>query len=359
MSMPGDGGSAPRVHGGPQDAELRALGIDPATLVDFSVNTNPYGPCPALVEAIRTAPIDRYPDPTGRAAREALGSALDVAPDELALGNGAAELLWTLARALVRPGTKVLVVEPTFCELRAAATAAGAHVVEWRARSENDFAIDLDAVGARARAEDAALVYLCTPNTPTGTGVPAADIARWAAADPHRVVVLDQSFLSLSERFSDAAVAMPPNVVRVRSLTKDHAIPGVRVGYLIASRELVARVEDQRPAWMTSAMAQAAAIAACGQQAFVDDSRRALLADRDALAGELSRLRLAPVPSTAGFFLVRVGDARELRHRLLARHRILVRDCASFGLPEYVRLAARPAADRARLVAALAEEHAR
>src|SRR5687768_2805436 len=105
-----------RVHGGPQDDELRALEIDPATLVDFSVNTNPYGPCAALVEAIRTAPIDRYPDPTARAAREVLARTLDASPDELALGNGAADLLWTLARVLVRPGTNVLMVEPTFCE---------------------------------------------------------------------------------------------------------------------------------------------------------------------------------------------------------------------------------------------------
>lgn len=354
-----DGSRAARVHGGPQDAELRALNIDPATLVDFSVNTNPYGPCPAMVDAIREAPIDRYPDPTGRAAREALARTLDVAPDELALGNGAAELLWTLARALVRPGTKVVMVEPTFCELRAAAAAAGAHIAEWRAAPEQGFAIDLDAVASRARTEEAELVYLCTPNTPTGAGLPAADVARWAEAHPRCVVVLDQSFLSLSERFADAEVAMPANVVRIRSLTKDHAIPGVRVGYLIGSRDLVARVEEQRPAWMTSAMAQAAAIAACGHEAFVADSRRKLLADRDELAAELVRIGLPPVPSTAGFFLVRTSRASELRHRLLARHRILVRDCASFGLPDHIRLAARPSADRARLVRALAEEHTR
>ncbi len=358
MSMP-DGSRAVRVHGGPQDAELRALNLDPTTLVDFSVNTNPYGPCPAMVDAIRRAPIDRYPDPTGRAAREALAHALDVTPDELALGNGAAELLWTLARALVRPGTKVLVAEPTFCELRAAAAAAGAHIAEWRATPEQSFAIDLDAVAARARADQAELVYLCTPNTPTGAGLPADDVARWAKAHTHCVVILDQSFLSLSERFADADVAMPDNVVRIRSLTKDHAIPGVRVGYLIGSRELVARVEEERPAWMTSAMAQAAAIAACHQRAFVDDSRRTLLADRDALAAELVQIGLSPVPSTAGFFVVRTGRASELRHRLLVRHGILVRDCASFGLPDYIRLAARPAADRARLVSALAEGHAR
>jgi histidinol-phosphate/aromatic aminotransferase/cobyric acid decarboxylase-like protein len=349
-------GVATRVHGGPQDAELRSLGIDPAALIDFSVNTNPYGPCPAVVEAIRTARIDRYPDPTARAARDVMARALDVSPDELALGNGAAELLWTLARELVGPGTTVLMVEPTFCEFRAAAAAARARIVEWRASPEDGFTIDLAALSASARIEQAAVVYLCTPNTPTGATLPAIDIARWAGAHRRCTVVLDQSFLSLSERFADADVPMPPNVIRIRSLTKDHAIPGVRIGYLIAPPSLVARVEAQRPAWMTSAAAQAAAIAACEQDAFVDASRRTLLADRDRLAAELPRLGLAAVPSTAGFFLVRTGRASELRARLLARHRILVRDCASFGLPDHIRLAARPHADRVRLVHALREE---
>jgi histidinol-phosphate aminotransferase len=344
-----------RVHGGPQDDELRALGIAAASLVDFSVNTNPYGPSRTMVDAIRCAAIDRYPDPTGRAAREAMSVVLGVTLDEIALGNGAAELLWTLARVLVAPRTKVLIVEPTFCELRAAAAAIGADIREWRATAERNFAIDLDAIVALARTEHAEVLYLCTPNTPTGAGVAAVDIARAAEAIPHCTVVLDQSFLSLSERATDLDVAMPANVVRIRSLTKDHAIPGVRIGYLLASRELVTRVEQQRPAWMTSAMAQVAAVVACREHAFVADSRRKLFADRDELARAVAQLDFPTMPSTAGFFLMRTRRASALREWLLARHRILVRDCASFGLPEYIRLAARPPADRARLVDALAK----
>lgn len=359
MSMDEPMVKSPRVHGGPQDEELRALAIDPATLIDFSVNTNPYGPCPAMIEAVRSTRIDVYPDPTGRRAREAIARAIGVSADELVLGNGAAELLWTLARALIRPGAKVLMVEPTFCEFRAAAVAAGAQICEWRASAERDFALDLDAISSCVGTERPAVVYLCTPNTPTGAGLSAAEVARWAVTNPMRTLVLDQSFLSLSERYADAEVAMPSNVVRIRSLTKDHAIPGVRVGYLIAPRELVARVEEQRPAWMTSAMAQTAAVVACRERAFVDESRKRILEDRDRLAAEIAALDYTAVPSSAGFFLVHVGQARELRQRLLVRHRILVRDCASFGLPEYVRLASRPAADQVRLIGALTEERAR
>lgn len=346
----------PRVHGGADPAELRRLGLDPARVLDLSVNTNPYGPCPEVLAAIAAAPVDRYPDPSGRDTREAMAAALDVAPDAIALGNGAADLLWTLARALPRGDRPALIVEPTFSELRAALAAAGAPAIEWRARPEDDFAIDLDAIAAAARASRAALVYLCTPNTPTGVTAPAPAIAAWAAALGDVHVILDQSFLSLSDRAGDAAVAMPPNVTRVRSLTKDHAIPGVRVGYLLAAPVITARVEAHRPAWTTGGHALAAARAACAAIDFVADSRRRVLADRARLDASLRRLGLAPVPSSTGFVLVPVGDAAALRHRLLTCRHVLVRDCASFGLPGFVRIAARPPGDQARLVAALEEE---
>jgi histidinol-phosphate/aromatic aminotransferase/cobyric acid decarboxylase-like protein len=344
------------VHGGPQDEELRALGIQSAQLLDFSVSTNPYGPCPGVLEAIRAAPIDRYPDPTGRAVREVMASGLGSAADEIALGNGAAELLWALARALLRSGDGVLVVEPTFCEFRAAVRAVGARIAEWRANPGDGFAIDLPAITRVMRAERARVVYLCAPNTPTGTTVAASEIAAWAEDSPHVSIVLDQSFLSLSERFADAAARMPANVIRVRSLTKEHAIPGVRLGYLLAPAGVVALIEQQRPAWMTSTMAQAAAMAACREPSFVDQSRQKILADRERLACQVERLGLSTVGSTTGFFLVRTAHATALRRRLLVRHHILVRDCASFGLPDFVRLAARPEPDIERLVAALREE---
>jgi len=354
--------SIPRVHGGLPRAELRDLGIAADDVIDFSVSCNPYGPCAAVVDAIRAAPLDRYPDPSATAAREALAATLGTTPDRIALGNGAAELLWTLAGVLVRPGDPVVIVEPAFGELRAAAEHAGARVSEWRARPDDGFAVDLDAVSRTItactanQAHAAKLVYLCAPATPTGTPVPVAAVRALAEVHAATAVVLDQSFLSLSDRFADAGAALPDNVVCVRSLTKDHAIPGVRLGYAIGSPALIARVEHGRSSWTTGAAAQAAAVAACAAGKFVADSRARLLAERAQLAALLGSLGLAPAPSSTGFLVVRAGDARGLRHRLLARHRVLVRDCASYGLPDHIRLAARSAGDRERLAAALRAE---
>jgi histidinol-phosphate/aromatic aminotransferase/cobyric acid decarboxylase-like protein len=257
---------------------------------------------------------------------------------------------------LLRAGDRALLVEPTFSEFRLALGSFGARPVEWRAREADGFAIDLAAVDDARRRTEARVVYLCAPNTPTGCGVPAPAIAELARSSPEATFVVDQSFLSLSEAHADAGVPMPPNVVRVRSITKEHAIPGVRVGYLVGTAELVAAVENSRPAWTTSSMAQAAAIAACEEQAFVAESRSALLFDRGQLQERLAELGLAPLASLTGFFLVRLPRPAELVPRLLARHQLLVRDCASFGLPDFVRIAARPAKDGARLVRALGQE---
>ncbi len=343
-------------HGGLLDAELAALGIARDDVLDLSVNVNPYGPTDAMRTAVRDARIDRYPDPTSSAARAVIAAHVGVEPAAIALGNGAVDLLWTLVRAVLQPGSTVAVVEPTFSELPRAARAADMRVVAWRASTERHFAVDLDEVAALVLGEAPQLLYLCSPGNPTGAAIPADDVARLAERFPRLVVVVDQAFLSLSTRFGDAARAMPPNVVRVRSLTKDHAIPGLRVGYLIAAPEIVARVEAARPPWTTSALAQAATVAALADRAFVDASRERLLADRARLEGSLRALGLAPLPSSTLYVLVPVEGATALRHRMLARHRVLVRDCSSFGLPHFIRICARPERDEARLIEALRQE---
>src|SRR4051812_7970120 len=117
-----------RAHGGIVDDEVAGLGIAASEVIDFSVNVNPYGPTPAMIDAIRSAPLDRYPDPTSSAARRAIGASIGAHEAAIVVGNGAVELMWTLARAFVRPGDTVAIVEPTFSELRAAVTLAGARI---------------------------------------------------------------------------------------------------------------------------------------------------------------------------------------------------------------------------------------
>lgn len=341
---------ADRVHGGVDVDELRALGVT-APVCDFSVNLNPYGPCQPLLDAMQAAPLHVYPDAQARVPRAAWAARLDTSIDNIAVGHGAADLFWAVARAFIEPDARVLIAEPTFSEFRVAAQACGARVEQLWAREQDDFRFDLTELARTGR--DARVIYLCTPNNPTGHHVGAPEIAELARALPDTLLLLDQSFLSLSDHAHELTLKLPENVICVRSLTKDFCLPGLRLGVLHAARELVARIERMRPTWATSAPAQAAIAEAAGQHSFVAESYRAMRADREQLADLLRNHGLTPLPTSATYQLVRVGDATAFRRRMLAQG-VSVRDGSSFGLPAYVRLAARPADERARFAAALA-----
>jgi histidinol-phosphate aminotransferase len=331
-----------RIHGG---IDAAAPGIDAREVLDLSVNLNPYGPPSALLEAVQAAALTRYPDAHARTAREAWARELDTSPERIAVGHGAADLMWAVARAFLRPGQRVVVAEPTFSELRVAAISAGASV-ERVFSADATLRLDLDAVLAQARG--ARMVYVCAPNNPTGEGVGAGRIAALAEALGDTLLVLDQSFLSLSDDAADVRAPLPANVIALRSLTKDFALPGLRIGYLVAAPELVVAIEAARPTWATSAPALAAIACAAREQAFVQSSWQRIRADRSYLEERLAGLGLWPLPSATGYLLVPVGNAPVVTQKLLAQ-RVFVRDASSFGLPGHVRIAARPRAEVDRL----------
>jgi histidinol-phosphate/aromatic aminotransferase/cobyric acid decarboxylase-like protein len=348
-----------QVHGGLDASELARLRLDPSNVLDFSVNVNPYGPSPAMTSAVSRAAIDRYPDPVAGPARRAIAGWVGVEAERVFVGNGAVDVLWLLARAFAGPDDPVLVVEPAFSEMRAAAARTGARVIELRTNPDDDFALDLEALDALVRETAPALAYVCTPANPSGRSISLVAIESLAARHPSTRFVVDVSFASMSTRHADAPRSK--QVVWVRSLTKDHSLAGLRVGFAVAPPEVVQRLERERPPWSVNALAQAAAIAATTDAAvrFVDETRARLLADRAHLEDSLRALDLRVHPSDTIFCLVDLGRrvrASELRESLLARHGILVRDATSFGLPHHVRLAARPRPDVGRLAVALGKE---
>lgn len=352
------------LHGGLVHRELAAIGARPGDVLDFSVNVNPYGPCREIREAVERAAIDRYPDPRGTPAREALASWLGAPVESLVLGNGAVELLWAAARATLGLGDGVLVAEPAFSEFRRAAELVGAAVSEYRVTAGDDFAFDAAAFDGRLRDVRPRAAHVATPANPTGHAIPLGALRALFAAHPETVFVADLSFLTLSdhaERFEGFGQLMLPNVVWVLSLTKELSIPGVRVGVGVAPGALARAIGAQIPPWSVGAAAQAVAEAAArpSVRRFVAESRRALAADRRHLAARLGSLGLHVHPSAAPYVLVRGGapfGATTLRRVLLERHGVLVRDATSFGLPEHVRLAVRPASDVSRLIQALGRE---
>ena len=343
-----DSTSLARVHGGQTS--------DHTSHLDFSVNVCPYGPPPAVRRAIAETPVDRYPDPWATPARTALAETLGFEPERISVGAGAAELLFLCARLLLDPNRPALIVAPTFSEYAAAARAARADVHTFELSSDGDWQVDIDALSAAIQEHQPEVVFLCSPNNPTGI-VPDYDRLKNCAEQHEEVTfILDESFLSLSDAYHLKDFAFPPSVVRLRSLTKDFAIPGVRAGFLIGSADLVAELNDLRPPWSVSAAAQSAIVASTNCLDAVDDYRFRMLADRDALVRRCQSRGWACHVGSAPFFLLAVANGETLKTRLLQRHRILIRSGASFGLPGFVRLASRPRHEHARLMAALEKE---
>jgi histidinol-phosphate/aromatic aminotransferase/cobyric acid decarboxylase-like protein len=339
-----------RVHGGGDAAELERRGAAVSELVDFSVNLNPYGPCKPVVEAAAAARLDRYPDLRATAARAAWARELAISPSEIAVGHGAADLFWAITRAFVRAGDRVIVAGPTFSEMYFAAQAAGAEVVNVTREHGEAGLASIDELSARGKG--ARLLYLCSPNNPTGCIVRPTEVRALASQLPDTRIVLDQAFLSLSDHAADLAVRFPPNVICVRSLTKDFALAGLRIAYLVAAPELVDEIERARPTWATSAPALAAITEAAAQGEFVRNSYARLREDRAHLVRGLEALGLSPRPSCTVFVLLPVADAAQTCALLLTRG-LSARDGTSFGLPQQVRIAVRPSADTARLLDAL------
>ena len=346
-------------HGGIVDDEVVAVGLLPDAVLDFSVNVNPYGPCTEVLHAARTAPLDRYPDPTAMRARRAIGNWLDVPWERVFVGSGAAEILWGVARAVLAPGESLLVAGPAFGEIRAAAARRGARVVEHC--DPPGESLDIAAFQALLGRERPRVAYVASPSSPGGVLASLDELAALAEAYTTTQLVVDVSFLSLSDAPDELAVHRSNRILWVRSLTKELTVPGLRVGFAVGPPGLVAALAAERPPWSVSAPAEAVAVAAASDnvRCHVERARVRLVEDRQRLCERLSALGLRVYPSRAPYVLAALdgrATGAELRMRLLRNHGILVRDTASFGLPDHVRLAARPAAEVDRLIEALERE---
>jgi histidinol-phosphate/aromatic aminotransferase/cobyric acid decarboxylase-like protein len=317
------------VHGG--DA--------PDGVVDCSTGVSPLPPPPAVLAAIAAADVTRYPHPTALPLRRAIAAAhavdgagaVDAAGavdvDCIVAGAGSVELIWALARAFGGPGRRVGYVAPAFAEYAQAARASGAEVLAVADASD-------------ARLADVDLAFVARPGNPT---LALPSLTKLTAP----LTIVDEAYLPLCADVQP--MVHTPHLAVLRSLTKLFALPGLRLGYLIAARPVADAVRAALPPWNVSQPAIAAGVAALAEP--TAPVRAAIAALRERLVAQLSALRARIVAANGTFVVVDVGDATAFAAALYA-HGARVRDCTSFGLPSLVRVGVRGADDQARLVAA-------
>lgn len=331
----------PAHHGAFDFDELARLGFSPDEVTDFSVNSNPYGPPPGVREAIAAVPLERYPDRECLVLRHRLADLHGIGMEQIVVGNGTAEMFQLIAFAFLERSAPVLIPAATFGEYTRAAQLVGARITTWNFDHEPDWS-------------DIRLAFLCNPNNPTGTLLSLDRITAWARQHPGVLFVIDEAYSNFLEAPESMLKAACPNVLIVRSMTKDYALAGLRLGYLVGEPVLIEAVRRVRPAWNVNALAQAAGIAALDTSDWLNQTVTRLHADKRELVAGLAALSLVTLPSVTHYFLVDAGNGAAFRTKLL-HHRIMVRDCASFGLPQYVRISTHKPDDNRRLIAAVAQ----
>jgi histidinol-phosphate aminotransferase len=348
---------APYEPGPPLETLADELGR--TDLVRLSANESPLGPSPRVVEALRReAPrVHLYPDGGATALREALAAQLGVKPDQILVGNGADELLAIIAWAALETGDEVVIPQPSFEPYTTVVELAGATV---RGSPLAGYDTDLDDVRGRVTARTKAVI-LCSPHNPASTLIrrgPLLQLLDALGADPP-LVVLDEAYRDFCDdpECPDGVALLGrfPRLIILRTFSKIAGLAGLRVGYAIATRETIDRLNRVRAPYNVNRLGQVAALAALEDRDHWQRSRELVITERAFLGRELARRGFAFPPSQANFVLVKVPGAERVRRALLQAG-ILVRDGAAVGYPDHLRISVGTRETNQRLLTVLDRE---
>jgi histidinol-phosphate aminotransferase len=310
----------------------------PEPRYDFSSNANALGPCPWALAAVRSADVTRYPDPLYTDLRAKLASFHQTTPDRIVVGAGASELILRLIR---RTEGTVQQLAPTFSEY-----SRGAALEKRRLISACS-----PAAFVRAQRKYPGIGFVCWPNNPTGELWPLDFVSAAATAG---ALVVDMAYAPLLEApHREAIEAAATLAYRLYSPNKAFGMTGVRGAYLIAP-SADRHLANRAPSWVIGRDAVAFLEAACEPRAreWLAQGIPQLKRWRARLAFSLQGLGVYVRESPATFLLAKVGDAARISSQL-RNHEVRVRDCSSFGLPQWIRLSAQPPSAQKALLTAL------
>ncbi|MGJ8652347.1 MAG: histidinol-phosphate transaminase [Opitutaceae bacterium] len=341
--------------GKPIESVAREFGLDPAKIAKLASNENPFGASPlgvaAASRALQTAHL--YPDGGCHYLREKLAEVRGVSADSILIGNGSNEIIELLGHAFLRPGVEVVMGSQAFIVYKLVAKLFGATPVEVPMA---DFGHDVDAMLA-AVTEKTRLLFVASPNNPTGIANTEADLIRLAESLPEHVVFcLDEAYAEYLESAPDlrAQISAGRKVLCLRTFSKIYGLGGLRVGYAYGDPELIRLLHRVRQPFNVNSVAQAAATAALGDVEFLTQCKCENEAGRQVLCDGLTGLGFETYGGSANFVLSNVGNGVAVFEQLQQRG-IIVRPLAPYGMPEYVRITIGTAGENQRLLGVIRE----
>lgn len=346
-------------HGGDIAALAAQAGRDPEQITDFSANINPLGFPEWLRPLISSVlgSVIHYPDLKCSGLIRAACQRYGALPEEVLPGNGTAEIINLLPRAMSHD--RAVIPVPTYADYARACQSAGIETENLYLDPDRNFLLDPEELASRLSGNE--LVFICRPNNPTGISPDGPGLRRLARQHPRCTFVVDEAFGDFVSGLDSLTRDRPPNVILLLSLTKIFALPGLRIGIALADPEIVRSASGLQPNWSVNTLAQAAGEHALLDTDFIQRTREYVDSWREQLAEKLSGLSGIKVyPGEANFLLLRLErkdlSASELADKLLKRFGLAVRVCANFqGLDDsYLRVAVRTHPENEHLVRSLA-----
>ena len=358
-------------HGGNLYQISKKHNIALGEIVDFSANINPVSHPYRLKQVLKEDfnKIRMYPDPDCRELIDAISDRYNIKKTCLVPANGATELIYLICY-LLRP-KKAAVIIPTFSEYEKALSNIDCNIKFVKLEEKEGFGLNLQDI--RSIIKSVEVLFICNPNNPTGQKISRNTLYNILhLAKRHNVfVVIDEAFIDLIEDESLAARAQrQQNLFVIRSLTKFLGIPGLRLGFGVASARLSAKIKNFQPTWSVNTFAQIAGSYLLADSAYIEKSKRILIKERNFLSSELKSIKSIKVfDSYTNFILFKLmgqagltptfvggGPARPAGlERLLIRDKIVVRNCGNFkGLnSSFIRIAVKKRAENELLIKAL------
>jgi len=350
-------------HGGDAIEVSRRLGLPLDSMLDFSLNVNPYGPPSSVYDAIKahSTQIRYYPERSYRRLKSSISGFVGLEAEYVIVGCGSTELIHSILSRFVRKGPVVLPL-PSFSEYEAAAAALG---LETRFINPDGLKVDLHSILALVEEGVARCVILCNPNNPTGEFLDLGLVKELIESAEERgvMILLDEAYIDLCEGSESLTLAHAVrefrNLFVLRSLTKPFGFPGLRVGYAVCNPASAREFESTAMSWRVGVLEEAAAVSALQESGFLQESKKKIRLEKEKLFRDIGSIRgLRPIESVSNFMMVDISGAglapRNLRWRLLS-YGVLVRELGSVkGLPgNFIRVCVRRPEENRFLLEAL------
>ena len=346
----------PYPPGKPLEELEREYGVSGS--IKLASNENPLGASPLAVEAIRNhlENVFRYPDGSGFYLKQQLSQHLGVEESSIVLGNGSNEIIDLLIRTFVQPGEEVLMSQPTFLVYQLMTQAVGGKPVQVGLKS---LAHNLESM-VKAATPRTRLVFLDNPNNPSGTVISREEFISFRQQMPKDVpIVLDEAYIEFAHPGSTISgleyLDGEPPVISLRTFSKAYGLAGLRIGYGVMPPILADYINRVRQPFNVNSLAQVAALAALGDEPFLQETRRVVREGLTFLNEELAKMQIRTLPTQTNFFLIEVGyNAREVYEAMLKRG-VIVRAMNAYGLDDHIRISVGRPEENRRFLEALNE----